>query len=116
MQSDPERLTARGDEVALPARVTTPLGLALNELATNAAKHGALATPKGKIDVHWTLDPDGVLEFSWSEHGGPPPNPSAERGVGLRLVRGLIEYELSGEIQFEFKSGGMRCQLRVPIA
>lgn len=116
VQRDPERLTAQGDEVALPARVTTPLGLALNELATNAAKHGALSTADGKIDVRWSIDRDGLLEMTWVERDGPQPDFSAEQGVGLGLVRGLIEYELGGEVQIEFESQGMRCRLRVPVA
>ena len=64
----------------------------------------------------WSIDGDGILEFSWVERDGPPPDPSAEQGVGLGLVRGLIEYELGGEVQIEFASQGMRCRLRVPVA
>ena len=116
VQSDPERLTVQGDEVGLSARVTTPLGLALNELATNAAKHGALSTANGRIDVRWSIDGDGLLELAWVERDGPQPDPSAEQGVGLELVRGLIEYELGGDFQIEFESQGMRCRLRVPVA
>ncbi len=114
-QSDGERVTTEGDHVFLPARMTTALGMALNELVTNAVKHGALSLGAGKIDARWLLAQDGKLELVWTERGGPPAEPPHELGFGLRLVRGLIEHELDGEVTFDFEPEGLQFRLRVPM-
>ncbi|MEE8468335.1 MAG: sensor histidine kinase, partial [Planctomycetota bacterium] len=115
VQGDDERVTTEGEHLFLPARMTTPFGMVLNELATNAIKHGALSLRAGKIDARWRLEQDGNLEFVWIERGGPPAAPPHESGFGLRLVRGLIEHELDGEVTFDFEPGGLRIRLRVPM-
>lgn len=115
VQGDDERVTTEGEHLFLPARMTTPFGMLLNELATNAIKHGALSRHAGKIDARWRLEQDGNLEFVWTERGGPPAAAPHESGFGLRLVRGLIEHELDGEVTFDFEPEGLRIRLRVPM-
>lgn len=115
VQGDRERVTTEGEHIVLSAQMTTALGMALNELATNAVKHGALSIAGGKIDARWLIAEDGRLQFEWTERGGPPVEPPNKSGFGLQLVRGLIEHELGGEVTFDFEPAGLLLRLRVPM-
>lgn len=103
----------------LPPVVVVPLGLALHELATNAVKHGALADPAGRLDVRAAWAGPGRLAVAWEEAlAAPPAAPapaSAAAGLGLRLVRGLIEHELGGAFHQHPGDGGRRYALTIPL-
>ncbi|CAN7606298.1 DUF4118 domain-containing protein [Phenylobacterium sp. LjRoot164] len=93
-----------GEPCRLPARSTVPLVLALHELATNAAKYGALSTPDGLVRLQWRVVGEDCL-ITWVEEGGPPVAPPTRRGLGSRLLRrqpGLtavaVEYEPKGVV------------------
>ncbi len=93
-----DNFTVEGPPCELPRDACVPLSLALHELATNAAKYGALSRPEGRVSLAWALDGDGVLELSWRERGGPPVVPPTRRGMGsqlLRAQRGLDRVELN---------------------
>ena len=106
-------LSAR-DDVILPARAAIPVSLTLHELATNAAKHGAMTTPQGRINITWQVQGNAV-DLMWREIDGPridhPPSP----GLGLRLIRGLIEHEVAGEVDMAFEPQGLHCTVRIPL-
>ncbi|WP_426957368.1 PAS domain-containing protein [Muricoccus radiodurans] len=87
------RVVLGGPDVWLLPRQALGLSMALHELATNAAKHGALSVPSGSVRIGWTLDEDEV-RLSWQEDGGPPVTPPSRRGFGSRL----LERGLSGEL------------------
>ncbi len=108
-----ERIHMSGDPIRLAARAANPLGLALHELVTNAAKHGALGE-KGVINVSWHRTLDAAVELIWEERGGPPVPASPQEGYGLRLVRGLINHEIGGDVSFEFRPTGFACTLHLP--
>ena len=72
-----DRVRIRGANVMLPARASTPICMVLHELATNAAKYGALSVPAGRVEMTWSVDDDDALRIEWSEHGGPPITTSA---------------------------------------
>jgi two-component sensor histidine kinase len=94
------------------------IGLTLHELATNAAKYGALSTTDGGVDVHWTLEPtnDGNrVTLRWEEHGGPPVQVPERRGVGTALIEGGISHELDGRVEFTFAPEGLRCQVEFVV-
>ncbi|MET0180068.1 MAG: sensor histidine kinase [Novosphingobium sp.] len=91
----------------LPAESCVPLALAIHELGTNALKHGALSAD-GRVDVRWTVEPEGSCRIVWSEGDGPPVKPPERIGLGRRLLtaqRGLAEVTL------DFDPAGLRCTL-----
>jgi PAS domain S-box-containing protein len=109
----PKRITIAGADVSLEPRTAQTLALALHELSTNAAKYGALSVQSGQVAVEWDLQPQGVL-LRWTESGGPPPQPLAVPGFGIRLISASIERQLAGEAIFHWRPEGLSCTLRVP--
>jgi CheY-like chemotaxis protein len=89
------------------------VALALHELATNAAKHGALSSMAGKVSLTWQLQQE-VLVLQWVESGGPGIAPPSARSFGLKVIRASIETQLGGEAMFEWDPAGMRCVLSIP--
>ena len=115
---DPERVRARGERVWLPARISVPLGMAIHELATNAARHGALSTSQGQVDVQWSsrATPTGVvLSLTWRESGGPPVAPPKRKGFGTRMIERGLKYDLRGDAELDFDSQGFRCTITIPL-
>lgn len=115
------RIVARGPEVWIPARAVSPLAMALHELATNAAKYGALGAPGGRVDIAWTVedraDASGPrLSLLWTESGGPRVAGPVKAGFGTQLIRGGIAYELRGNVVLEFPPEGARCRIELPLA
>jgi two-component sensor histidine kinase len=110
----PDRLVLRGGRIVVGAEGATALALVLNELATNALKHGAWSEVAGRVEVSWE-ESDG-LELSWVEHEGPAPAAAPVEGCGTRLIRGLVERELAGRAEVRFAAGGVRWRIRLPRA
>lgn len=109
------RVQLDGSPIIIPPRPALPIGLALHELATNAIKHGSLSTPQGRIRIAWARC-DGRIQLHWSEADGPPAVSPGDYGTGLRLVRGLVEFELGGSVDFRFNPGGLECLLSIDAA
>jgi PAS domain S-box-containing protein len=123
------RVSASGPPVRLAPETAIALAMAMHELATNAAKHGALSVPAGRVEVAWRVEPaapDGrkggaagrVLVLEWSEHGGPAvAGPPKRRGFGSRLIeRGLpIQLGRGGTVDLDFAPEGLRCRIRAPL-
>ena len=110
----PKRLRQYGDSIQLGSAQAVALGLAINELATNALKYGALSTPSGRLDVDWRMDGDN-LRLSWTESDGPEVRASAMENFGSRLLRRLIEGQLKGSIRRELGGRGVTCILEFPL-
>ena len=90
----------------------------LHELATNAAKYGALSVSGGHVSVNWDRKPNGDgtnLSIVWQERDGPPVKSEAQSGYGSDLVRNLIPHELGGKVDLVFASEGVNCQIEIPI-
>ena len=111
-----ERIVATGDAILVPATAMTPLALALNELGTNALKHGALSCHGGGVTIEWLIAGNGDFQLRWTERDGPTTAAPAVRGTGLRLIRGLIEHELEGRVTLEFAPHGLLCRIVIPAA
>ena len=110
--SEGARISLSGADVHLDPKETLALGMALHELATNAAKYGALSADSGLVDVMWeSRHDDGVrsLRLTWTEHGGPPVNPPQRRGFGSRLIERGLSHELGAETALRFNPGGVEC-------
>jgi len=114
------RLELVGPNVVLAARAAQAIGLALHELATNAAKHGALSIPTGKVRVSWTFEEIGdhprPLRLSWAELGGPPAAPPSKKGFGYLVIERMAASAVSGEVAMEFSPAGLRWVLTIPAA
>ena len=106
-----DRIKLSGDEVTISDEDATSLGLILHELATNAAKYGALSVPDGKVSVRWWRDhADCCLE--WRERDGPPVSPPTRTGFGTRLLdRANDEIR---KVTLRYEPAGVRCEARFP--
>ncbi len=108
-----EQLRLSGPETVLSGRICFELALVVHELATNAAKYGALSSASGRVDIAWTPDGDGGgLRLVWQERGGPPVAPPEETGLGSRLVRRFPSAQPDAEI--EFRREGLVWTGRIP--
>ena len=110
---DPQKIAATGPEVSLEPRTAQTLALALHELATNAAKYGALSVMAGRVRLTWELRSDRLI-LRWIESGGPAAAPPASPGFGIRVIGASIERQLEGEARFEWHAAGLHCTLAVP--
>jgi two-component sensor histidine kinase len=113
------QITIDGPDVSLAPVAVPYLGLALHELSTNAAKHGALSVPEGRVAIRWTMrttDAGERLSLRWTESGGPPVVPPTRRGFGTDVTRKLIARALRGTVTFEFAETGIVWALDAPTA
>src|SRR5579863_1234321 len=108
-----ERITIGGPNVSLLPHMAQGLALALHELATNAAKHGALSSMAGKVSMIWQQQPE-LLVLQWIERGGPRILPPSARSFGLKVIRASIEQQLGGKAMFEWHPTGLQCTLSIP--
>ena len=109
------RVRISGEPVTLPADLATPFGLILHELATNAAKHGALTLPSGTVSLSWTVDRAGdrrVLKINWREQGGPPVQQGATGGFGSMLIESGLP---NATVRREFDRAGLMCTIELPL-
>jgi PAS domain S-box-containing protein len=109
-----DRVRISGTSLSLDPSTAQALALALHELATNAAKYGALSHPSGRLQVSWSLA-NGRLELRWIERGGPAPEPTEPGGFGIRVIRAGVEGQLDGNVEFDWRPDGLRCSLSVPL-
>src|SRR5215470_10917158 len=103
-----------GTDVMLTPAAIQAMGMVLHELVTNAAKHGALSVPTGRVAVSWDCKPDGHAEnlvFAWRELGGPATAAEPKSGYGTRLIRGLVPHELGGTVDLQFAATGVSCKI-----
>ncbi len=103
-----------GPQLVLDARAYSVLALVLHEMATNAAKYGALVTPSGRLDVSWKVTPSGDCEMLWRETGGPPLIPPERTGFGASLIRRSVPFDLGGESEIEYPPEGLRARFLIP--
>lgn len=106
-------VAVRGDEVRLGAEAAKALGLILHELATNAAKHGALSRPDGTLAVSWAVGGD-TLTLDWRERGGPETSEPTASGFGTRLLSDAAERQLDGALTTDWHPEGVRVRVTVP--
>jgi PAS domain S-box-containing protein len=103
-----------GPIVVLKPDLAQAMAVALHELATNAAKYGALSVPKGQVRVEWSRAADGQLMLRWTETGGPPVNPPTRRGFGTDVMKTMIRDGIKGEVRFEWCIDGLACEIALP--
>jgi len=90
----------------------------MHEMATNAAKYGALSSGEGRLTVSWAIIGDAGpdrLRLTWDESGGPPVSEPTRSGFGSRLVSQSITRDLGGRIDLDYRAGGLHCVMEIPV-
>ncbi len=108
-----DKIKFNGPDISLQPATAQGLALALHELATNAAKHGALSSPGGKIVLDWQLESD-ALTLHWIENGGPGIAQPTSSSFGLKVIVASIEQQLGGKSSFDWHPQGLRCVFSIP--
>ena len=116
---DNRRVVASGPNLRLPAPMAVAIGMILHELATNAAKYGALSVPDGRLDIEWTLAQEHgqtkALRLCWRERNGPQVAPPSRRGFGSRLIEQTVAQQLNGDVSFSFEPEGLVCEFEIDL-
>jgi two-component sensor histidine kinase len=113
--ADDDRYFVDGPLLMLPAEITQPMSMILNELATNAGKHGALSKPQGRLSVKWSIVSDREFRLLWREDCGTFIPAPRERGFGSHLVRRLTR-QVQGDVRVEWGERGVAVDLRVSLS
>jgi PAS domain S-box-containing protein len=115
----PDRVQIEGPNIQIGPRAALSLTMAFNELATNAAKYGALSSVAGSLSLSWQTrdEQEGacVLDIVWKERGISKVQVPARRGFGTRLMQRCIEGDLEGRFNLAFEPDGLRCNITIPI-
>jgi two-component sensor histidine kinase len=112
-----ERVRTEGPPVRVPPRMALAIAMALQELATNAVKYGALSNDAGGVRIQWSLV-DGKpprLRLVWSEAGGPTVEVPTRRGFGTRLIERSLAHDLGGRADIRFEPTGLVCAVDAPL-
>jgi two-component sensor histidine kinase len=113
-----DRIAVTGENIRFPPKSALALGIAFNELATNAVKYGALSNAAGSILIEWTMEttPAGQrLLLNWKEKDGPPVTPPAHKGFGSRVIERGLAHELESTIHLDYRSDGLVCTMDIPL-
>jgi len=113
----PHRISLNGAPVGLGPAAALSLGMIFHELATNAAKYGALSAPEGRVLIDWGVADQTrpVLHLTWRELDGPPVTPPTRRGFGSRLIERNVRHDLAGEVKLEYATSGFTAEFMVPL-
>lgn len=111
------RIRTSGPQLKISAAAAQAIGLALHELATNAAKYGALSNDVGKVEITWALSETvGETRFAmaWRESGGPKVLPPDRQGFGSTVIGSMVRMSVEGEVQLDYRASGLEWQLICP--
>ena len=104
-----------GPVVMLKPDLAQAVAIALHELATNAAKYGALSVAKGQVRVEWSCTEEAHLMLRWTEVGGPPlDHPPMRKGFGTSVMESMIRDAVKGRVQFDWRAEGLTCEMALP--
>ena len=112
------RFAITGPDVRLAPRAALAIAMALHELATNAAKYGALSNESGRVRLDWRVaagESGPALHLTWAEEGGPPVAPPARKGFGTRLIERGLAADLDGDVCLDFRPAGVVCTIEAPL-
>lgn len=112
-EPDGGRFQLVGDDVLLAPEAAQALAVTLHELATNAAKYGALSTEKGEVRVEWHGLSGRRFKVCWTETGGPAARPPTRRGFGTRVMQGIVAAR-GGTLDFKWLPEGLQCEIALP--
>ncbi|SEC70805.1 PAS domain S-box protein [Bradyrhizobium erythrophlei] len=109
-----ERTFIDGPQTMLEPDTAQAVAITLHELATNAAKYGALSTSSGKVRLEWSHEADGRLRLLWMETGGPVAKEPKRTGLGSRIIEQMI-VQRKGKVRFDWRKGGLVCEIKLPV-
>lgn len=112
------RLILDGESISVRPQAALSLTMALNELATNAAKYGALHGAHGSVHIRWNIRGTGdpVFELDWVESGGPGVAERPEPGFGIHQLSRCVERDLNGQCDLRFEIAGVHCRFTIPLS
>ena len=120
VDANSRRIVLTGPHVMLSADAAQSIGLAIHELATNALKHGALATASGQVRLSWLLEPSvhapRQLRLSWIEEGGPAVSKPSRTGFGHVVLNELVSSSLNAAVTIDFAETGLAWRAAIPEA
>ncbi len=113
-------ISLRGPTIRISPKASLSFALVLHELATNAAKYGALSVPKGRVSIVWSIETlaesdEKRLVFLWKEFNGPEVVEPESKGFGTLLIERSIAYDLDGEAALTYAPYGVICRISVPL-
>jgi len=114
LDRDGSQVSVEGPAVLLKPEAAQSLGLAIHELATNAAKYGGLSVPTGRVSIDWQVRPGDGIEIVWTESGGPGVTEPKRRGFGSLVVERNLARSLDADVKLEFLPQGARCRMLIP--
>lgn len=111
------RVSVNGPRIGLAPAAALSLGMIFHELATNAAKYGALSAPDGRVLVDWGLADltRPRLQLVWREIGGPAVSPPVRKGFGSRLIERSVRHDLAGEVELDYAGDGFTATFSIPL-
>jgi two-component system CheB/CheR fusion protein len=115
----PEVVEVEDERVTVTPKQGLGLSLVLHELATNAAKYGALSRHEGRLRISWQVEDDEQgrrVRLRWQERHGPAVEPPGEKGFGVQLIERACTYELEGEVELDYAPDGFTCEIVFPVA
>jgi PAS domain S-box-containing protein len=113
-EAEAGRVRIDGPQVLLKPDIAQAIAVILHELATNAAKYGALSAAKGEVELKWSHTADGQLTLRWIEAGGPVVRTPTKQGFGTRVIEGMIS-QFRGNIRFDWRVGGLVCEIGLRV-
>ena len=114
-QEGDERAQVDGTSVTVKPEVAQAIAVILHELATNAAKYGALSVPAGRVHVSWSHVSDERLILRWTEIGGPSTKPPTHQGFGTRVMKSMIGGSLKGDMRLDWREDGLVCEIGILV-
>jgi light-regulated signal transduction histidine kinase (bacteriophytochrome) len=110
------QIAIRGSDLGIDARAYSVMALVVHELATNAAKYGALSIPAGQLEINWTVGAAGECAIAWEERGGPPVTPPKRSGFGSVLLLRSVPFDLNGSSRIDYPEAGVAAYFSIPAA
>ena len=117
-RSGEDRIKVSGPELKVSPKQALALTLAVNELATNAVKYGALSSSAGGVDISWSRSSGErpAFAFRWRERGGPPVAEPARQGFGSRVIKDFLAQDFAGTVRLSYDRDGVVCELQTLLA
>jgi PAS domain S-box-containing protein len=115
---DTSRVVLEGPDVELPSQLAVPLGMTIHELTTNAFRHGALSTSKGRVTVTWTVLPakeKRILVCRWTESGGPIVAPPVRHGFGSMILSRVLVQQIGAKVDARYAAEGFTLVAEIPL-
>jgi len=111
-----QRIVITGEKILFPPKAALALGIAFNELATNAVKYGAFSNDTGSVLIDWKIEPaqGGRLTLIWQEKDGPPVATPSHKGFGSRMIESRLAQELEGTVHLGYRPDGVVCTINIP--